>query len=97
MHVGQFYFYTVTDGDDDFHSSVYYPEIVEGHTKTPDEIRQELLEIISTASVDFEFPGHGDPVTKNPTITLYGPFEPGQPIDQMTHAEYNAIDEDDLP
>lgn len=92
-----FYFYTVTDEDRAYHSSIYYPEIKEGQTKTPDEIREELLIILSAACCEHEFPEHGDNVTNNPTITLYGPFNPGDPIDQLTHAEYNAIDEDVLP
>ncbi len=77
-------------------SIMYYPDLQPDAVPTPREIRTAILEAASNAGAEYDWPSHGDR-DQGLTFELFGPFFPDAPTASMTQAEYNAIDEDDLP
>ncbi len=93
-----FYLYQITDekGSSKTSSVIYYPDLKPDATPTGAEVRTAILEAMSNAAGDFDWPSHGED-DKGMTFELFGPFFPGGPVASMTQAEYNEIDEGDLP
>lgn len=98
MKPDPFYLYQIVDAQGVTRSSsvIYYPDLRPDAPPTVQEVRTSILEAMSSASGDYDWPGHGED-DKGMTFELHGPFFPGEPIATMTQAEYNAIDENDLP
>lgn len=93
-----FYIYKITNSaGEQVHSSISYGEIDPAKPPSQAELRETLLVAASYASSDFEWPEHGRPDGKDLTITLFGPFFPGAAADEITEAEFHALDEDTLP
>jgi hypothetical protein len=93
-----FFIYKITDANGQMvHSSIYYHEHDPANPPTPADIREALLISASYAGSDYEWPEHGHPNGKDLTISLFGPFVPGEAADTMTTVDFHAIPEDDLP
>lgn len=77
-------------------SIMYYSDMKPGVVPSAREVRTIILESMASAAGEYDWPSHGEN-DQGLTFEVFGPFFPGAPAASMTQAEYNAIDEDDLP
>lgn len=96
-HPSTFYLYRVIGPKGTMtHSSVFYPDPLEGDVPKPAEIREAILTSIGMANGEFEFPDHGEAESAF-LMELHGPYAVTEPLATMTHAEYNDVQQDHLP
>lgn len=93
-----FFIYKIsTAAGDQVHSSILYAEIDPANPPSAEDLREHILIAASYAGNEHEWPEHGHEDKKDLIISLFGPFMPGAPADELTTAEFHAIDECDLP